>query len=106
MKRYPPDLPAVLITPAVAAALAEDLGAAGDITTLATLAPDATAVAVMNSRQQGVIAGLKLARAAFDAMQAGLVFEALVADGDVVRAGQDIARISGNARAIMSAERR
>ncbi|UPH71905.1 carboxylating nicotinate-nucleotide diphosphorylase [Abyssibius alkaniclasticus] len=105
MKRYPPDLPAVLITPAVAAALAEDLGAAGDITTLATLAPDATAVAVMNSRQQGVIAGLKLARAAFDAMQAGLVFEALVADGDVVRAGQDIARISGNARAIMSAER-
>ncbi|MEX0971316.1 MAG: carboxylating nicotinate-nucleotide diphosphorylase [Paracoccaceae bacterium] len=105
MKRYPPYLPPVLITPAVAAALIEDLGAAGDITTLATLAPDAVAAAVMNSRAHGVIAGMELARAAFGAMQAGLVFEALVADGDTVMPGQDIARISGNARAIMSAER-
>lgn len=105
MKPYPPYLPPVLITQAVAAALAEDLGAAGDLTSLATIAPKAQAVAVMNARQQGVIAGLDLAQAAFDAMQAGLTFERLVADGDNVTPGTDIARISGNARGIMSAER-
>lgn len=105
MKPYPPYLPPVLIAPAVAAALAEDLGAAGDLTTLSTLAPGAQAVAVMNSRQEGVIAGLDLARAAFAAMEAGLGFEALVADGESVVPGQDVARITGDARAIMSAER-
>jgi len=105
MKPYPPYLPPVLIAPAVAAALVEDLGAAGDLTSLSTLAPGSQAVGVMNSRQNGVIAGLDFARAAFAAMEAGLVFEALVGDGDTVQPDQDVARISGDARAIMSAER-
>ncbi len=103
--RYPAELPPVMIRDAVKAALTEDLGRAGDVTSLATIAPTAQATAVMNAREAGVICGMAFAAAAFAAMEAGLTFEALVADGDEVTAGTDIARISGNARALLSAER-
>ncbi|WP_439651489.1 carboxylating nicotinate-nucleotide diphosphorylase [Maritalea mediterranea] len=104
-----PQLPAELAYPlvrrAVDDALLEDLGQAGDLTSQATLPPSATARAVMNVRQHGVISGLALAEAAFAQIGAGLQFVAHVADGDVVAPGQDIATISGNARLLMSAER-
>jgi nicotinate-nucleotide pyrophosphorylase (carboxylating) len=102
---YPANLPRPLVERAVEAALAEDLGLAGDLTTQSTLAPDATAVAVIDAREAGVIAGLDVAATAFRQMDAALEFEALVADGDPIKAGTDVARISGNARAIISAER-
>ena len=105
MTRYPAELPAVMVRAAVQAALTEDLGRAGDVTSLATISPEATAVAVMNSRETGVISGLALAQEAFASMEAGLVFKALVADGDAVTPGTDVARIEGNARALLSAER-
>ncbi len=105
MTRYPAELPAVMVRAAVQAALTEDLGRAGDVTSLATISPEATAVAVMNSRETGVISGLALAQEAFAAMEAGLVFTALVADGEAVTPGTDVARIEGNARALLSAER-
>lgn len=102
---FPAALPRPLIDRAVLAALDEDLGLAGDLTTQATLSPDATATATINAREAGTIAGLMLAEAAFALIGPGLNFKALVSDGDQVVAGQDIASISGNARLIMSAER-
>ena len=105
MPAYPAKLPAIMVEDAVRAALAEDLGRAGDVTSLATIAPDAQAVAVMNSRENGVIAGIDFARISFALQAVDLEFEAFVQDGDTVTPGQDVARISGNARAILSGER-
>jgi nicotinate-nucleotide pyrophosphorylase (carboxylating) len=59
------DLSPLLVEDAVRAALAEDLGRAGDVTTQATIPEAASARAVIAAREAGVIAGLPLARAAF-----------------------------------------
>jgi len=101
----PPSLPRLMIEDAVRAALLEDLGRAGDITTNATIAPDATATALLASREDGVIAGLGLAETAFKLMDPAIAFEARLSDGDTVKPGDVVAAISGNARAILSAER-
>ncbi|MBD9622477.1 carboxylating nicotinate-nucleotide diphosphorylase [Ensifer sp. ENS06] len=100
-----PELPALMIEDQVRAALNEDLGRAGDITTLSTIGPELTAKAGMNVRDAGVVAGLELARAAFRLVDPSIRFEALVADGDRVTPGTAIARISGRARGLLSAER-
>jgi len=102
---HPAELAKPLIVEAIRSALLEDLGMAGDITTQATLPKSANAVAVMNIREHGVISGIQLAREAFRQIGDDLVFEALVEDGDTVEPGQNIAKISGNARHIMSGER-
>lgn len=98
-------LPELLITPLVAAALAEDLGRGGDITSAATIPASATSVAVMASRRDGVICGLALAVSAFRQVDPTLVIEQLAQDGDVVKKGDRVLRISGNARAILAGER-
>lgn len=100
-----PELPAPLIARAVADALAEDLGLAGDITTSATVPAEARASGVIATRKAGVIAGLDVARAAFLALDPAAVFDARVADGDLVPAKTVIAHISGRARALLTAER-
>jgi nicotinate-nucleotide pyrophosphorylase (carboxylating) len=100
-----PPLPPELVADAVAAALREDLGTAGDITSAATIPASATATATFGARQPGVVAGLPFAAAAFHAIDPAVRFEALMADGQVVTAGNVLARVSGNARAILSAER-
>lgn len=97
-------LPAPLVEQAVRAALAEDLGLAGDVTSQATLPPEATATATMSAREPGIIAGLPLAAEAFRQM-GGVTFELLIADGAAVTKGSDVARVSGNARALLGAER-
>jgi nicotinate-nucleotide pyrophosphorylase (carboxylating) len=95
----------LLIQDAVRAALHEDLGRAGDLTTLATIPADRTAKAVIAARKPGVVAGLPLAREAFAQMDASVIFEPMVEDGARLKPGDVVARISGNARAILSAER-
>lgn len=105
MDPLPPSLPRLMFEDAVRAALLEDLGRAGDLTTDSTIAPDATATAVLGSRENGVIAGLGLAETAFRLVDPSVSFEAQVADGDEVKSGDTVAMISGNARAILSAER-
>lgn len=100
-----PVLPPPLIAEAVRRALAEDLGRAGDVTSAATIPVDATAVAIIAAREPGTIAGLALAEAAFREMDAATTFAAAVADGDRIDRGAAVARISGNARAILAAER-
>jgi nicotinate-nucleotide pyrophosphorylase (carboxylating) len=89
----------------VAAALAEDLGDAGDVTSLATVPADATALAEVVTRECGVVAGLEVARAVFAAVDGSTEFSALVEDGDRVEAGQVLARVEGSARALLAAER-
>ena len=98
-------LPRSLLEKAVADALAEDLGLVGDITTNATIPADATARALLRARRPGVVSGLEIARSAFHALDPALAFEAVCADGAHVLPGDTLAKISGNARAILSAER-
>ncbi|MBP1882827.1 carboxylating nicotinate-nucleotide diphosphorylase [Sinorhizobium mexicanum] len=100
-----PELPALMVEDQVRTALLEDLGRAGDITTLSTIGPDMTASATLRVRDAGVIAGLELARVAFRLVDPSIRFEPLAADGDRVAPGTDIARISGRARGLLSAER-
>ena len=109
--RLPAQLPRLLVERAVRAALEEDLGLAGDLTSQATLAPKATATASLSAREPGVIAGLDLAAAAFRLVGDGVEFSPRVADGDRVAAGEahsgdaDPIMVTGPARLVMSAER-
>jgi nicotinate-nucleotide pyrophosphorylase (carboxylating) len=100
-----PVLDTLLVTQAIEAALAEDLGRAGDITTAATIPETAMAQAAIVARRPGIVAGLPLAEQAFRTLDPSIRFEAAVADGDPVEPGTVIARISGPARPILSAER-
>jgi nicotinate-nucleotide pyrophosphorylase (carboxylating) len=97
-------LPRYLVADAVARALAEDVGR-GDVTTDAVIAGNASAAASLVAREEGVVAGLDLARAAFQALDAELAFQILIADGEVVSQGGEIARLAGNARALLTGER-
>jgi nicotinate-nucleotide pyrophosphorylase (carboxylating) len=101
----PPSLPKLIVEDAVRAALLEDFGRVGDITTNATIAPTATATAVLASRDDGVVAGMPLAETAFRLLDPAIGFEAKLDDGATVKPGDVLAEISGNARAILSAER-
>lgn len=95
----------LLVEDAVRAALLEDLGRAGDITTNATIPAAKQARAVIAARQPGIVAGLDLAKAAFRLLDPALVFEARIADGAAVTPGAVLATIEGPARALLSAER-
>jgi len=95
----------VLVEPIVRAALLEDLGRAGDITTDAIVPPDAPIAAVIAARQPGVVAGLEAALLAFELLDPSLEIEITRADGSRVERGQTIARISGRARPVLAAER-
>ena len=94
-----------LIEPIVRAALAEDLGRAGDITSDALVPADARIDAVIAARQPGVVAGLDAALMAFELLDPALRLERVCADGARVERGHAIARISGTARPVLAAER-
>ena len=96
-------LPAVMLEPLVRAALLEDLGRAGDLTTDAIVPTDAQARTRLVARQEGVLAGLDLARLAFQLMDAGIEFRPVLADGARLRTGSEIAVISGPARGMLTA---
>ena len=97
----PPDL---LIAPLVDAALREDLGRAGDVTA-ALLDADARLSAVIAARRPGRVAGLACARLAVHALDPHARFEVVLPDGGDVATGGVVARVEGNARALLSAER-
>ena len=98
-------LPAVLIEPLVREALREDLGRAGDLTTDWTVPADRVATAELVARDPGVVAGTDLAVAAFGLLEPRLEVEVLRPDGSAVAAGDVVTRVSGPARAILTAER-
>lgn len=93
------------IDDAVARALAEDLGRAGDVTSIATIPAATGANAVMVARQAGVIAGLALAVATLQKLAPDMRIEAHARDGEAVTRGQHLLTIAGPARAVLSAER-
>jgi nicotinate-nucleotide pyrophosphorylase (carboxylating) len=93
------------IDEAVHRALDEDLGRAGDITSMATI-PEATqAHAILVARQAGIIAGLPLAVATFKKLSDDILIQTKVRDGASVIKNQPMLMISGPARAVLTAER-
>ncbi|WP_421724488.1 carboxylating nicotinate-nucleotide diphosphorylase [Bauldia sp.] len=100
-----PVLPRLLVDDVVAAALKEDLGRAGDITSDATIPAEARASGTIAARTPGVIAGVPLAAATFRAVDPAVRFVVECGDGAAVGAGDGIARIDGPARTILAAER-
>ena len=89
----------------VRATLAEDLGEGGDITSAAVIPADARFRGVMDSRDAIIVAGLPIAEAFFRALDPEVEVERLVADGDTVPPGTDLIRLTGRARALLTAER-
>jgi nicotinate-nucleotide pyrophosphorylase (carboxylating) len=85
--------------------LAEDLGTGGDVTSRATIAEDARFTAEMNARQPIVVAGIEIASAFFTTLDEGVQVEVLTNDGDRVEHGATLMRLSGSARAMLTAER-
>jgi nicotinate-nucleotide pyrophosphorylase (carboxylating) len=95
----------ILIEPIVRAALLEDLGRAGDITSDAIVPEGAPIDAVIAARQPGVVAGLEAGLLAFELLDPALHIELLCADGSRVERGQRVARLIGRARPVLAAER-
>jgi nicotinate-nucleotide pyrophosphorylase (carboxylating) len=93
------------IEAAVTRALEEDLGRAGDITSIATIPEDLDGRATVVARQAGVIAGLPLVAAAFRRLAPEIAVMPHGRDGEPVRHGSNLMTIAGNARAILGAER-
>ena len=98
-------LPTLLVEPIVRAALVEDLGRAGDITTAAVVPKEARFSGAMVARRPGTIAGTEAARIAFDLVDPTLDVSILQPDGSVVEAGQPVMHIKGPAQSVVTAER-
>jgi nicotinate-nucleotide pyrophosphorylase (carboxylating) len=95
----------LLIEPQIRAALEEDIGRAGDVTSELTIPADQQAHARLVARKPGHIAGLVAAKIAFRLIDPGLAFEVAVPDGSAATASALIATVTGSARAILTAER-
>jgi nicotinate-nucleotide pyrophosphorylase (carboxylating) len=89
----------------VSRVLDEDLGRGGDVTSTATIGEEARFAAAMHCRQHIVVAGLDIASAFFRALDSKVEIEQLASDGDRVEVGAALMRLSGNARAMLAAER-
>ena len=85
-------------------ALAEDVGR-GDVTTQATIAPGTRGSARFVARQAGVVAGLPIAALTFALLDPAVEFETLTPDGSSVAAGETLARVTGDAAALLTGER-
>jgi len=96
---------ALLLEPPVRAALLEDLGRAGDITSELTIPAERFAAAKLVCRQPGRIAGLIAAEIAFRLAGPSLAFSVVLPDGSDAEAGAILATIEGSARSILTAER-
>jgi nicotinate-nucleotide pyrophosphorylase (carboxylating) len=92
------------IRAAVKSALAEDIGG-GDVTTLATVSKNLLARAVVRARESLIVAGLEFAETAFHQLSPKIKIEKFTRDGKRIRTGETLLKISGPARAILTAER-
>lgn len=100
-----PPLPALMLEPLVRAALLEDLGRAGDVTTDAIVPASARAETALVARQPGVVAGLELAATAFRLIEPAIEIRIERPDGTRVAPGDRIATLSGPTRGMLTAER-
>lgn len=98
-------LPLVITEPLVKAALAEDLGRVGDITSNSTIPADARAKVTMGARADGRIAGLDIAELAFRTVDPELRIKRLKPEGADVKKGDKVLEVEGRARSILAAER-
>ena len=98
------ELTAAEIRRAIRAVLAEDLGS-GDVTTLATVPAAAKSVALMRAREPLVVVGIQFAEIAFKQLSPKIKIKKLARDGQRVKAGDALLKISGSSRALLSAER-
>lgn len=98
-------LPSIMIEPLLRAALLEDFGQAGDLTSDAIVPADLVTRAAFTARQPGVIAGLNLAALAFRLLDENVAISCEHFDGDRIAPGQTIGVVQGPARAILGAER-
>src|SRR5258707_14542909 len=98
-------LPRIMLEPLVHMALLEDLGRAGDLTTDAIVPADRRATTLLVARQAGVVAGLDLARLAFELIDPAIEMRIERSDGAAPAPGDVIAAITGPARGILTAER-
>ena len=89
----------------VRVALAEDLGDVGDITSAAVIPAETQLAAALVAREPLVVAGLDAAAAVFRALDPGAVFSVAVPDGSAAAAGEVIARVEGDGRALLAGER-
>ncbi|MFI5273102.1 MAG: carboxylating nicotinate-nucleotide diphosphorylase [Ktedonobacterales bacterium] len=99
-----PDFDPVFDAELVRRALAEDIGR-GDVTTAATIPAGTRASGRIVAREAGTIAGLPVAAITFRLLDPTVTFTGLAADGAHVAAGAELARVSGDARALLTAER-
>jgi nicotinate-nucleotide pyrophosphorylase (carboxylating) len=100
-----PPLPLIMVEPAVRAALLEDLGRAGDLTTDAIVPAEARTTCALMARQPGVVAGLDYAITAFRLIDPAIEIRVDRPDGTRLTPGDRIATISGPARGVLTAER-
>lgn len=103
MNEFP--LPDLLLESLVRAALLEDLGPSGDVTSDAVIPAGVQYDARINAREKGVVSGVQLAALAFRLVDPALRLEVLRPDGSAVAPGETVMRISGAARSILMAER-
>src|ERR1700678_11680 len=95
----------LLIEPGIKAALREDMGRAGDVTSELIIPADQNAEAKLIARRQGYIAGLNAAQIAFQLIDPSVQFDIARPDASAVEPGATLATISGSARAILTGER-
>ncbi len=99
------ELPRILYDDLIRDALREDLGRAGDLTTDAIVAADATAAAAVTARRAGRVAGSEVAARVFEILDPSMETEIVVADGGDAESGSTLIRLRGPARAILTGER-
>jgi nicotinate-nucleotide pyrophosphorylase (carboxylating) len=103
--RAMPPLPAIMVEPLVRAALLEDLGRAGDITTDAIVPAAQQAKTALVARQPGVLAGIDLAATAFRLIDSAITVDVALPDGSRLSPGDVIATVRGPARGLLTGER-
>ncbi|MBC2884457.1 carboxylating nicotinate-nucleotide diphosphorylase [Ochrobactrum sp. CM-21-5] len=100
-----PRLSPLIVEPLVRAALLEDLGLAGDVTSNAVVPEDHRSAMLFSLRQPGTVAGLDVAETAFRLVDPDVRFERVARDGDALEKGAMVARVSGFSRSILAGER-
>jgi nicotinate-nucleotide pyrophosphorylase (carboxylating) len=94
----------VLITDLINAALKEDIGP-GDYSTLASIEENTQGTAELIIKDNGILAGIDVAKKVFSLVDKSLVVQVFFSDGDTIKVGDVVLRVIGNARAILSSER-
>lgn len=84
--------------------LREDVGT-GDVTTLATIEPEHRSVGIIHAKDDGVVAGLPVAKAVFRVVDPELRFETIAEEGSTVTRGTTLAKVEGRTQSILIGER-